>query len=72
MGADIIETNDGFIINPENKLRHAKIITFGDHRIAMAFTIAGLMTNKQNSLDDVNCVDISFPEFFDILRKISK
>ena len=72
MGADIIETNDGFIINPENKLTHTKINAFGDHRIAMAFTIAGLMTNKQNSLDDVSCVDISFPEFFDILRKISK
>ena len=70
MGADIIEKKDGFIVNPVNKLHHTKINTFSDHRIAMAFTIAGLITSKKNSLDNKKCVDISFPNFFTILNKI--
>ena len=70
MGADIIEKKDGFIVNPINKLHHTKINTFSDHRIAMAFTIAGLITSKKNILDNKKCVDISFPNFFTILNKI--
>ena len=68
--ADIIEKHDGFIINPITKLNHSKINTFGDHRIAMAFAIAGLLTSKKNTLDDTSCIDISFPEFFQILENI--
>ena len=70
IGANIIEKHDGFIINPVNKLLHANINTFGDHRIAMAFTIAGLITVERNILDDENCINISFPEFNTILDKI--
>ena len=72
MGAEIIEKKDGFIINPVTKLHHANIKTFGDHRIAMAFTIAGLLTANKNTLDDEDCINISFPEFFEILKKILK
>jgi 3-phosphoshikimate 1-carboxyvinyltransferase len=70
MGAEIIEKKDGFIINPINKLHHTNIETFGDHRIAMAFTIAGLLPLEKNTLDDENCINISFPEFSDILSQI--
>ena len=70
MGAEVIEKQDGFIINPVNKLRHTNIKTFGDHRIAMAFTIAGLLTSEKNTLDDEICINISFPEFSDILNQI--
>ena len=70
MGVEIIEKHDGFIINPINKLHHSDIITFGDHRIAMAFTIAGLLTSEKNTLDDENCINISFPEFSKILNQI--
>ena len=70
MGAEIIEKQDGFIINPVTKLHHTKIKTFGDHRIAMAFTIAGLLTSEHNTLDDAICINISFPEFSDILGQI--
>ena len=70
MGAEIIEKHDGLIINPVKKLHHAKIKTFGDHRIAMAFTIAGLLTSKKNTLDNEICINISFPEFFNILNQI--
>ena len=70
MGAEIIEKQDGFIINPVTKLHHTNIETFGDHRIAMAFTIAGLLPSEKNTLDDENCINISFPEFSDILSQI--
>jgi len=67
MGCEVIEKQDGFIINPINSLHHTNINTFGDHRIAMAFTIAGLLTNESNILDDEGCINISFPEFNKIL-----
>ena len=70
MGCDIIEKKDGFIVNPGNKLHGANIKTFDDHRIAMAFTIAGLMTEDKNILDNSNCIDISFPEFNKILSML--
>ena len=63
MGCEVIERKDGFIINPVNSLHHTNIKTFSDHRIAMAFTIAGLLTPERNILDDENCINISFPEF---------
>ena len=70
MGCDIIEKKDGFIVNPGNKLYGTDIETFDDHRIAMAFTIAGLMTENKNILDNSNCIDISFPEFNKILSTL--
>lgn len=72
MGVEVIEKHDGFIVNPVAKLRHTHIKTFGDHRIAMAFTIAGLLTSEKNTLDDELCINISFPEFSEILNQICK
>ena len=67
MGCEVIERQDGFIINPEKSLHHTNIKTFRDHRIAMAFSVAGLITSKRNILDDENCINISFPEFNNML-----
>ena len=72
MGCDIIEKRDGFIINPENKLHNTNIQTFGDHRIAMAFIIAGYLSNDVNKIDNIDCINISFPEFSLILNSIIK
>jgi len=72
MGCEVIKRKDGFIINPGNSLYHTNIKTFGDHRIAMAFTIAGLLTSERNILDDENCINISFPEFNKILDMLQR
>ena len=72
MGGEIIEKKDGFIINPPSRLYNTNIKTFGDHRIAMSFTIAGLLTESRNILDDEDCINISFPEFNSELHKISQ
>ncbi len=72
MGADIEELQDGFIINGPTPLKGANIETFHDHRIAMAFTIAGLVTNGDVVLDHPECASISFPEFYDVLENLKQ
>ena len=72
MGAIVEEFNDGFSIEGPSKLNGTKIRTFGDHRIAMAFTIAGLVADGETKLDNYKCIDISFPEFFATLKDIIK
>ncbi len=72
MGVNVVEKKDGFIIDVPNILHNTRINSFGDHRIAMAFTIAGLNAGNYNEIDDVECVNISFPEFFDVLKSVLK
>ena len=71
MGALIEEFEDGFSITGPTKLNGVIIKTFGDHRIAMAFMIASLIATGTTKLDNYECVNISFPEFFDKLKSIT-
>ena len=71
MGAVIEEFEDGFTITGPTKLNGTMIRTFGDHRIAMAFMIASLIATGKTKLDNYECINISFPEFFDMLKSIS-
>ena len=70
MGADIQELDDGFIINGPTPLYGAKIETFHDHRIAMAFAIAELVAHGKMVLDHPECASISYPEFYDELERM--
>jgi len=70
MGALVDEAPDGMIIQGEQKLHGAEIESFGDHRIAMAFSIAGLIAEGETVIRDTNCVDISFPGFFQKLEDL--
>ena len=72
MGGEVIEKKDGFIINQSDSLFNTNIKTYGDHRIAMSFTIAGLLTPERNKLDDENCIRISFPEFNSLLHQVCR
>lgn len=67
MGADIIPTDDGMIINGGKPLHGAVIDSRMDHRIAMAFAIAGLAADGETEILNPECVSISYPEFFDTL-----
>jgi 3-phosphoshikimate 1-carboxyvinyltransferase len=51
-------------------LRGGRLKAFGDHRIAMAFTVAALIADGDSELDDAGCVGISFPEFFELLESV--
>jgi len=67
-GAKIFERPDGFHVEGPTPLKGGKVKTYKDHRIAMTLGIAGLISKLPASLDDPNCVDISYPGFFDELR----
>ena len=68
MGADITPTDDGMIINGNGNLKGAEIESYLDHRIAMAFAIAGLVADGETEIKNAQCVDVSFPDFFTMLE----
>lgn len=70
MGADITPTDDGMIINGGRPLHGAHINSYLDHRIAMAFTIAALCAKGESTIEGAQCVDVSYPEFFQVLNGI--
>ncbi len=70
MGITIKEKEDGFIIEGRQKLNGAVIDSYGDHRIAMAFAIAGLIAEEETRLMNTQCVEISMPNFFETLNRI--
>ena len=70
MGCDITPTENGMIIQGGKALHGATIQTYLDHRIAMAFTIASLLTDEEVTLDHPECVTISYPEFYQDFQKI--
>ncbi len=67
MGANVREQEDGLVITGPTPLKGAEIDSYGDHRIAMAFAVAGLIAEGETVINDVDCVNISFPKFFDLL-----
>lgn len=67
MGADVIPTDDGFLINSRQgslTLHGASINCAMDHRIAMTFAVAGLNADGETVITDSDCVDVSYPDFF--------
>jgi 3-phosphoshikimate 1-carboxyvinyltransferase len=63
---------DGLAIEGGTEFNGADFLSFGDHRIAMAFSIASLFAVGPSSLDDSSVVGISFPKFYEILSKITE
>ncbi|MBQ8663582.1 MAG: 3-phosphoshikimate 1-carboxyvinyltransferase [Eubacterium sp.] len=72
MGADITATDDGMIINGGRPLHGCQIQTHADHRIAMAFTVAGINAEGETTFDDPNCVAISYPTFYQDMLGLGK
>jgi 3-phosphoshikimate 1-carboxyvinyltransferase len=70
MGAHVEEHRDGLTVAGPTKLHGAALDSFGDHRIAMAFTIAALIADGPTEISGADCVNISFPEFFDLLDSV--
>ena len=70
MGCDVRENSDSILIKGLKRLYNTNIKTFSDHRIAMAFHIAGLFAKRKQVLDDLRCIDISFPSFFDKMAEV--
>ena len=70
MGAEVVEYEDGLAVDGPTRLRGASIDSYGDHRIAMAFTVAALLAEGDSELSGAECVAISFPEFYRSLEAL--
>lgn len=70
LGASIEVFEDGFAIEGPTPLRGAAVSSFGDHRIAMAMAVAGLIAEGRTEIDDPGVVEISYPKFFADLRTL--
>jgi 3-phosphoshikimate 1-carboxyvinyltransferase len=69
MGARVEEFEDGFRVE-KSVLLGAGIDSYGDHRIAMAFAVAGLFAEGETLIDGAECAAVSFPAFFSVLQAI--
>ena len=70
MGVEVVEQPDGLEIQGREELRGARVGSFGDHRIAMAFAIAGMFADGETTVQDVECVRESYPGFGDALDEL--
>ncbi|MEP6921960.1 MAG: 3-phosphoshikimate 1-carboxyvinyltransferase, partial [bacterium] len=70
MGAMVEETADGMLVGGPTQLHGAVIDSYGDHRIAMAFSVAALLASGESEIEGAECVSVSFPEFFNLLESI--
>jgi len=64
LGARVEEKVDGLIIEGPVPLQGGAVHSYGDHRIAMSFAVAGFVAQKDVIIEDVACIDISYPRFF--------
>jgi len=71
-GIDIIEKQDGFVINPSKMMYNTSINHFNDHRIAMTFEILKLILNKKIDREHKKLVNTSFTDFYNILEGLNE
>jgi 3-phosphoshikimate 1-carboxyvinyltransferase len=71
MGVQVEETPDGMVIAGKQKFRAGRFDSFGDHRIAMAFSVASLAADGPSTIDNAGAASVSFPEFFSILKQVT-
>lgn len=71
MGADVTPTEDGMIIRGGKPVHGGTVNSYLDHRIAMAFAVAGLAADGVTTIVDSNCVDVSYPGFFETLQSLN-
>jgi 3-phosphoshikimate 1-carboxyvinyltransferase len=72
MGAEVAEFEDGLDVPGGQKLHGATIDSGGDHRIAMAFSVAALRAEGETVIQGAEAVAISFPEFFNLLDLVAE
>ena len=72
MGAEVVEFEDGLDVPGGQALHAAEIDSGGDHRIAMAFSVAALRASGETVIQGAESAAISFPEFFDLLDRVAE
>ncbi len=71
MNADVEEFEDGFRVG-KSDLKGARVESFGDHRIAMAFAVAALFAKGETEIFGAECAAVSFPAFFQTLQTVAQ
>jgi len=71
LGIKATPTEDGMIIEGSDHICGGKIKSYGDHRIAMSFAIASLISDSGITIDDFECINISYPKFFETLKSVA-
>lgn len=72
MGLAIDVKSDGFEVPGHQRFRAAELQSFGDHRIAMAFSVAALAADGTCTMEGAEAASVSFPEFFETLRRVAE
>lgn len=71
LGVEVETFDDGFAVRGPARFRSGAVVTAGDHRIAMAFSVAGRAAGVDVRLDDPDCMAVSFPGFFGALDAVA-
>ncbi|MBX7117963.1 MAG: 3-phosphoshikimate 1-carboxyvinyltransferase [Gemmatimonadaceae bacterium] len=72
VGADAEELPDGFVVRGSDRPLAGRVVTHGDHRIAMAFGVLGAVRGNAITVDDPACADVSYPTFWDDLARVRR
>jgi 3-phosphoshikimate 1-carboxyvinyltransferase len=71
MQVEVEEFDDGLRLNGKQGLRGARVESLGDHRIAMAFAVAGLIADGETEIVDAEAAGVSLPEFYQLLDSMA-
>lgn len=69
-GVSVISTNDGLIITGGGTIQGSEFETYHDHRIAMSMAILALGAKGTSYINNAQCINISYPDFFDTIKKL--
>lgn len=72
LGAKVEELPDGLRIQGQPSLRGGQASSLGDHRLAMAWAIAGMLSQEGVSVEDMEAADVSYPDFLDVIKKVAR
>jgi len=74
LGVKVVEREDGMIVygNEGKPFKYVDIDSFGDHRIAMAFSVAALVSENGLLIKDTECINSSFPDFYRTLNSLRR
>jgi 3-phosphoshikimate 1-carboxyvinyltransferase len=71
IGVEVETFDDGFAVHGPARFRSGSVVTAGDHRIAMAFSVAARAAGIEVRLDDPDCMAVSFPGFAGALERVA-
>lgn len=71
IGVSAEELEDGLVVQGSDAPLRGRVVTHGDHRLAMAFGVLGALPGNEITVDDPDCVAVSYPAFWDDLRRVA-